>query len=290
MDALTSKSLLDFAIAHPYDGTQDIEPYQYQEGQVTITLFVTNEKEGRLSLTGQNLQAASHFDRILILLALPNCQFVKKIERKGYLVNRYQFDLPEESEEKVEETGVIQLSSPLTMKRSWQVAWQEIDDNRCHICHRKLTDPLSLKVKIGSECRKNIEKAEGFDGRKWEDISQDELEKLWTFHNIHEKRRQKKAEFESQQRSRLTELTASRTESRFRIPPMVNTAKTFEPPSTNEAQPFEARYSNSSVTLPAGKCIYCGKMTTNYWYYDGKTKTCKCRDCAVKRKAKAEKQ
>jgi hypothetical protein len=287
MDALTSKSLLDFATAHPYDGTQNIEPYRYQEGQVTITLLVTKEREGRLSLTVRNLQAASQFDRILSLLALPNCQFVEKIERKGYLVNRYHFDLPEESEKKAEETAVIQPSSPLTMKGGRRAAWQKIDDNRCHICHRELTDPLSLRVKIGSECRKKIEKAEGFDSSKWEDISQDELEKLWTFHNIHEKRRQKKAEFESQERSRLIELTAYRTEPRFRVPPMLNTVKTSEPPFT-KTQPFEARYLDSSITLPEGKCIYCGKMTTNYWHYDGKTKTCKCRDCAAaKRESKS---
>lgn len=288
MDALTSKSLLDFAIAHPYDGTQDIEPYQYQEGQVTITLFVTDKKEGRLSLTAQNLQDASHFDRILTLLALPNCQFVEKIERKGYLVHRYRFDLPEESEEKVEETAVIRPSPPFKMKRQRQVAWQEIDDDRCHICHRELSDPLSLKVKIGSVCRKNIEKAQEFDSSKWEDISQDELEKLWTIHNIYEKRRQKKSESQPQENQKSIELTASRTNPHFRIRPMMNTFKTAES-SPTKTPPVEAPSLNPTIVLPSAKCIYCGKLTTNYWYYDGKTNTCKCRDCtAAKREIKTE--
>ncbi|MCB8939251.1 MAG: hypothetical protein H6655_12615 [Ardenticatenaceae bacterium] len=280
MDAFTSKSLLDLAIAHPYDGTQDIEPYQYQEGLVTVTLFVTVEKEGRLSLTVQNLQAASHFARILSLLALPKCQFVEKIERKGYLIHRYQFDLPNEPEEKVEETAVIQPPSPLKMKRHQQVAWREIDDNRCHICHRELTDPLSLKVKIGSVCRKNIEKAEGFDSSKWEDILQDELEELWTNHNTYEKRRQKKAEAESQERRKLIELMASRAKPRFHMSRTVNPVKKVES-SHKKTPPVEARFSSSSITLPVAECIYCGKMTTNYWYYDGKTKTCKCRNCGT---------
>ncbi|MCB8975830.1 MAG: hypothetical protein H6657_00180 [Ardenticatenaceae bacterium] len=285
MDALTSKSLLDFALAHPYDGSQEIESYRYREGQVIITLFINHEKEGCLSLTIQSNQAASQFDRILTLLALPNCRFVEKIERNGYFVNRYQFDLPSETEEKIEEK-VIQPSSSFSVKRRRPAAWQEIDDNRCHICHRELSDPLSLKVKIGSVCRKNIEEAEGFDSNKWEDISEDELKKLWNFHNIYEKRRQKKAEAEAQKSQKPIEMAALRAELPFRVPPIMNISQT---PKSQLAKPrsIKAQYSNSSVTLPAGKCIYCGKITTNYWYYNGKTQTCECRDCAA---AKRENQ
>ncbi len=37
-------------------------------------------------------------------------------------------------------------------------------------------------------------------------------------------------------------------------------------------------------TQPAAVCVYCGELTTDWWYYDGSTNTCKCRKCFAQKK------
>lgn len=69
--------------------------------------------------------------------------------------------------------------------------WHSLPDDRCHICHRELTDPISIGVSIGSICRKRIEEAEE-NVNIWENISREELERIWTAYNIYEQRRTEK--------------------------------------------------------------------------------------------------
>jgi hypothetical protein len=63
-------------------------------------------------------------------------------------------------------------------------AWKSLGNDRCHICHRQITDGESLKIKIGSsDCRPRIERETNQGSEMWEDISADELEIIWTQFN-----------------------------------------------------------------------------------------------------------
>lgn len=272
MDDLTSTNLLDYAVAHPFDGTQEIKLYQHQEGHVTITLYVDMAERGHLSLTVQQKQSASDIDHILSQLALPNCRYIEQEERKGYIIHRYQFDLPQEQ---VEITAVVESVPVIQVENQERPSWNDIEDHRCHICHRELSDPVSLSVKIGSVCRQRIEKAEEKTSTMWEAITQEELEAIWTTYNIYDKRRRERAK---------SKPTKSAT-SRFISPPITS----YSPPprryTTPTSRPVAKSQNIRLVGIPEGKCLICGQITTDYWYFDGKTKTCKCRSCYRQKKS-----
>ena len=69
-------------------------------------------------------------------------------------------------------------------------AWKRLDRFHCHICHKPISDPESIRLGIGSsDCRPMIERKEGRGADMWQDISQEELEALWTRYNVHGNRR-----------------------------------------------------------------------------------------------------
>lgn len=270
MDTLTSKKLLEYALANPFDGTQDIKPYQYQEDQLTITLYVNPADEGYLSLTARQMPGQTELGRILSVLSLPNCRLVGQEERKGYVINRYRFDPPDGLDVVTAVATTIPSSSNDEQE---QPSWRTIEDNRCHICHRELTDPLSLKVKIGSVCRQKIEKAEEENSDMWNNMTQERLEALWTTYNIYDQRR----------REQPRPKPAAPPPARFISPPITDSPPSFrltKPPPKPEALSPSA----PGVGLPEAPCMICGQLTTDYWYYDGKTQKCKCRSCLRQKK------
>ena len=69
-------------------------------------------------------------------------------------------------------------------------AWKHLDRFHCHICHKPISDEESIRLGIGSsDCRPMIERKEGRGAEMWTDISQAELEALWTKYNVYENRR-----------------------------------------------------------------------------------------------------
>ncbi|HBC86436.1 MAG TPA: hypothetical protein DCZ94_05735 [Lentisphaeria bacterium] len=64
-------------------------------------------------------------------------------------------------------------------------------------------------------------------------------------------------------------------------------ARSKELESRNREQP---RYSSQEPTRPApvvpreGTCIHCGKKTASYWYCDGATGECECKECKTPEK------
>jgi hypothetical protein len=69
-------------------------------------------------------------------------------------------------------------------------AWKRLDRFHCHICHKPISDEASLRLGIGSsDCRPMVERKEGRGPDMWQDISQSELEALWTRYNVYENRR-----------------------------------------------------------------------------------------------------
>ena len=65
-------------------------------------------------------------------------------------------------------------------------AWKRLGNGQCHICHKPISDEMSLKVKIGgSHCRPRIEKEMGCGSEIWDNITKNELEIIWTQFNIH---------------------------------------------------------------------------------------------------------
>jgi hypothetical protein len=141
-------------------------------------------------------------------------------------------------------------------------------------CHRELTDPLSLKVKIGSVCRKNIEKAEEKGSSMWDDISREALEAIWTKYNTHDKRRREK-------KDRLQAVTSS---SNFIVPPISSSTDQSHRESSHGKR--EAASKNTqAINMPEALCTICGEWTTDYWHHSGKTNTCECRSCYRKKHA-----
>jgi len=54
-------------------------------------------------------------------------------------------------------------------------------------------------------------------------------------------------------------------------------------------KPREFQRATSQIELPKereGVCEICGRKTNDWWYYDGKTGTCRCQDC--KRQGKTQ--
>lgn len=76
--------------------------------------------------------------------------------------------------------------------RKEKLYWDELPADRCHICHKELTDSLSVRVSIGCVCRKHIERAEEKGPEIWDDISRSELERIWTAYNIYARRQREK--------------------------------------------------------------------------------------------------
>jgi hypothetical protein len=71
-----------------------------------------------------------------------------------------------------------------------ELAWKHLDRFHCHICHKPISDEESIRLGIGSsDCRPMIERKEGRGAEMWTDISQQELEALWTKYNVYENRR-----------------------------------------------------------------------------------------------------
>ena len=71
-----------------------------------------------------------------------------------------------------------------------ELAWKHLDRFHCHICHKPISDEESIRLGIGSsDCRPMIERKEERGAEMWTDISQQELEALWTKYNVYENRR-----------------------------------------------------------------------------------------------------
>ena len=65
-------------------------------------------------------------------------------------------------------------------------AWKSLSDQQCHICHKPITDEVSLRVKIGaSDCRPRIEDELKHGPEMWDQVSTEELEVIWTRFNIY---------------------------------------------------------------------------------------------------------
>jgi hypothetical protein len=65
-------------------------------------------------------------------------------------------------------------------------AWKSLSDQQCHICHKPITDEISLRVKIGaSDCRPRIEDELQRTPEMWDQVSTEELEIIWTTFNIY---------------------------------------------------------------------------------------------------------
>ena len=82
-------------------------------------------------------------------------------EENGYFIWRYRYEI----------------------KEITQARYEELPENRCHICHRELTDPKSLKVKIGPDCREKLETLEGVDKSFWKTVDDDKLKELHKKYN-----------------------------------------------------------------------------------------------------------
>ena len=46
----------------------------------------------------------------------------------------------------------------------------------------------------------------------------------------------------------------------------------------------------SKINLPEATCIYCHQVTTDYWFFNNETKSCKCRSCLQKQRKEKENQ
>ncbi len=69
-------------------------------------------------------------------------------------------------------------------------AWKHLDRFHCHICHKPISDAESLRLGIGSsDCRPMIERKEGRGPEMWDNLSQADLEALWTKYNLYENKR-----------------------------------------------------------------------------------------------------
>lgn len=60
--------------------------------------------------------------------------------------------------------------------------------------------------------------------------------------------------------------------------PPVFTESAYRPPKLSTW----SEDASSERAIKVGTCIFCGQETTDYWFYDGKTKTCRCRPCRAK--------
>jgi hypothetical protein len=277
MDAVTAQKLVDYAIANPYDGSQAIKQYQQQVGDVTFTLYVDPAGRGHLSLTIKNVATIPSFQSILAQLTLPNCRFVTRTEQKGYRIYRYEFERPSaiEEEKPVETLPAVKWMPDNKPQRP---AWLSINDDQCHICHRQLEDPLSIRVKVGVKCRQNIEKAEGKTSAMWDGMTQEELETIWSSYNIYDKRKRERIE---------KSLPPAMGTAAYDLPPLAANYR----PSSGPFTPPGARRTPEPLSLAAmeaATCIFCGQKKTDYWYFDGKTKTCKCRPSSPQGKVNSD--
>ena len=219
----TIVEMLKYAIQNPYSGDGDIKPYQRQwdsRPDLTLTLFLEGE-HGYVSLTINKNDPVDQemTKRIIVSLAPLSCLRIQGKSTEKYIVHRFRFNnplytrpifasaldkhLPQtikhiEGLERVREEPKPRrklVSAPVSYtfheleEEPDEPYWHKLSDNQCHICHRELTDPLSVRVSIGSVCRKHIEKREERNSKMWEDISRQELERIWTEHNIYERRR-----------------------------------------------------------------------------------------------------
>lgn len=219
--------LLSHAIENPVFDCSNLKSYQRRlDGQsnLTITLYLEGNN-GYVSVTAKKNTPIDHsiFRSILVSLAPLSCLGIQGERRQGYIIHRFKFNNPlykdplfpsgldkylskiikpqdhitENSKNYPQKSG--ELISPLM--EYLQISddpktpyWHKLSNSQCHICHRELTDPKSLSICIGPICRKRIEKREGQDALMWEEISREELERLWTEHNTYERRRRFKSQ------------------------------------------------------------------------------------------------
>lgn len=65
-------------------------------------------------------------------------------------------------------------------------AWKRLDRFHCHVCHKPIKDEESVRLGIGgSDCRPRVEREEGKGKEMWENITQAELERIWTKYNLY---------------------------------------------------------------------------------------------------------
>ena len=271
MNKMKAHEMLTYALQHIYDGSQEVKSYQHTENGVTMTLYVDIARVGHLSFAAKFSLAQEKYDQLISNLNLRDCHFQTTETIKGFEVLRYCFAI-------TQPTTVANLSKPVpsivplsTYQPQKKLYWTELKDDQCHICHRKLTDPLSLKVKIGAICRKHIEELESKTSEMWESITRVELERIWTQYNIHQQRCDKKlAEQNQLTESKLPSNTGNL--SLRLIPPI--------PPHHFVTKP---NLQPQIDALPEPTCRFCGQIVQKYWLYDSKTGLCECWECSRKK-------
>jgi hypothetical protein len=104
----------------------------------------------------------------------PDLNAMSDDERRQYLSSLSLDDLLKRAE------------APKTNRHIDGPAWKSLRGQKCHICHKPITDEVSLRVKIGaSDCRPRIENELKRGSEMWDQISTDELETIWTRFNIY---------------------------------------------------------------------------------------------------------
>jgi hypothetical protein len=84
------------------------------------------------------------------------------------------------------------------------------------------------------------------------------------------------------QERRLQELQQKRS---AQPTPISFTTPMPEAASAAPVQPASTPVPHYTGAKAVGKCVFCGEETTDWWSYDGKTGTCKCRRCLKQGKA-----
>lgn len=83
--------------------------------------------------------------------------------------------------------------------------------HRCRICHREITDPLSIRIGIGeSVCRPRIEAGEGCGPELWDTITQEQIDKLVEKYTLYPPQKQC-----IEKRSKITRPGFKRHKARF---------------------------------------------------------------------------
>jgi hypothetical protein len=271
MTKMKAQEMLTYALQHIYDRSQEVKSYQHTENGVTMTLYVDIARVGHLSFAAKFPLVHEKYDQLISNLNLPDCHYQTTETIKNFEVLRYRFAI-------TPPTTVANLSKPVpsivplsTYQPQKKLYWTELKDDQCHICHRELTDPLSLKVKIGSICRKRVEELESKTSEMWESITRVELERIWTQYNIHQQKYDKKlAEQNQLAESRLLSDTGNLS---LRPIPSI-------PPLNFVARPNPQPHIDD---LPKPTCKFCGEIVEKYWLYDSKTGLCECWECSRKK-------
>ncbi|MCL4552284.1 MAG: hypothetical protein M1305_01835 [Candidatus Marsarchaeota archaeon] len=91
-----------------------------------------------------------------------------------------------------------------------------------------------------------------------------------------EKARQERAEKEAAERRAMLPTAGSIVTSPIRSLPLGNEAKHGE---ANASTTRAEGVGTAGLDRECGTCVFCGKQTDDWWYFDGSTKSCKCKEC-----------